>query len=130
MVYSTTILYGTQHGSTMKHGVFFEILLLEGTLLCCGYFEFRYRLSPKPTQGKTLKVITEFYFKSCRVDLHWQSSDPDRRRGIYPATNDQFVRLTALASTGSVASRKETPGVGRGRAWLGCCCSKTVAQCS
>ena len=57
-------------------------------------------------------IITEFYFKSCRVDPHWQSSDPDRRRGIYPATNDQFVKLTPLALTGTGASRKEPPGVG------------------
>jgi hypothetical protein len=57
-------------------------------------------------------VITEFYFKSCRVDPYWQSSDPDRRRGSYPATNDQFVKLTPLVLTGTVASRKEPPSVG------------------
>jgi hypothetical protein len=58
-------------------------------------------------------IITELYYKSCRVDpRHWQSSNPERRRGIYPATNDQFVKLTPLALTGTDASRKKTPGVG------------------
>jgi hypothetical protein len=61
-----------------------------------------------------LWIITEFYLKSCRVDPHWRSSDPDRRRGMYPATKYHFVKLTPLTLIGTGASRKEPPGVG----WL------------